>query len=192
MKIAAANDLDVMVGDIGNAYLHASTEEKVYTCAGAEFAAVDTWRYALPMSPTMTSKLLAAAIFIKILAETDFIVDAYTSCQVESTTFPPITSLVFLLRSTLTSNIILRGANWKPFPLALRKEDGNYSNKFMLIKASSSLRIVSRQSILPFSLSNCKASFTFLGTLIPYLIPDVLSERRSLPLGLLSLARRII
>ena len=40
MTIAAANDLDVMVGDIGNAYLHASTEENVYTRAGAEFAAV--------------------------------------------------------------------------------------------------------------------------------------------------------
>ena len=40
MKIAATNDLDVMVGDIGNAYLHTSTEEKVYTRAGAEFEAV--------------------------------------------------------------------------------------------------------------------------------------------------------
>jgi len=40
MTIATANNLDVMVGDIGNAYLHATTEEKVYTRAGAEFAAV--------------------------------------------------------------------------------------------------------------------------------------------------------
>ena len=40
MTIAAANDLDVMVGDIGNAYLHADTEEKFYTRAGAEFEAV--------------------------------------------------------------------------------------------------------------------------------------------------------
>ena len=40
MTIAAANDLDVMVGDIGNAYLHASTEEKVYTRAGVEFTEV--------------------------------------------------------------------------------------------------------------------------------------------------------
>ena len=40
MTIAADNDLDVMVGDIGNAYLHASTEEKVYTRAGAELEAV--------------------------------------------------------------------------------------------------------------------------------------------------------
>ena len=29
MTIAATNDLDVIVGDIGNAYLHASSEEKV-------------------------------------------------------------------------------------------------------------------------------------------------------------------
>ena len=40
MTIAAANDLEVMVGDIGNAYLHADTEEKVYTRAGADFEAV--------------------------------------------------------------------------------------------------------------------------------------------------------
>ena len=40
MTIAAANILEVMVGDIGNAYLHADTEEKVYTRAGAEFEAV--------------------------------------------------------------------------------------------------------------------------------------------------------
>ena len=40
MTIAAANDLDIMVGDIGNAYLHADTEEIVFTRAGAEFEAV--------------------------------------------------------------------------------------------------------------------------------------------------------
>ena len=40
MTIAAANNLDVMVGDIGNAYLHASTEEKVFTRVRAEFEAV--------------------------------------------------------------------------------------------------------------------------------------------------------
>ena len=40
MTITAANNLEVMVGDIGNAYLHADTEEKVYTHAGAEFEAV--------------------------------------------------------------------------------------------------------------------------------------------------------
>ena len=40
MTIAAANNLDVITGDIGNAYLHAETEENVYTCAGAEFEAV--------------------------------------------------------------------------------------------------------------------------------------------------------
>ena len=40
MKIADANNLEVMVGDIGNAYLHADTKQKVYTRAGAEFEAV--------------------------------------------------------------------------------------------------------------------------------------------------------
>ena len=40
MTIAAANNLEVMVGDINNAYLHADTKEKVYTRAGAEFEAV--------------------------------------------------------------------------------------------------------------------------------------------------------
>ncbi|MGH7974027.1 MAG: reverse transcriptase domain-containing protein [bacterium] len=35
--IAALNDLDVLVADIGNAYLNASTIEKVYTTAGKEF-----------------------------------------------------------------------------------------------------------------------------------------------------------
>ena len=40
MTIAAANDLEVMVGDTGNAYLHADTEDKFYTCAGAKLEAV--------------------------------------------------------------------------------------------------------------------------------------------------------
>ena len=40
MTIAAANNLEFLVGDIGNAYLHADTEEKLYTRAGAEFEAV--------------------------------------------------------------------------------------------------------------------------------------------------------
>ena len=40
MTIADANDLDVMVGGIRNTYLHADTEEKVYTRAGAKFEAV--------------------------------------------------------------------------------------------------------------------------------------------------------
>ena len=31
MAIAATNDLDIMLGDIGNAYLHADIEEKFYT-----------------------------------------------------------------------------------------------------------------------------------------------------------------
>ena len=40
MTIAAANDLEVMVGYIGNVYLHAETKDKVYTCSVAEFEAV--------------------------------------------------------------------------------------------------------------------------------------------------------
>ena len=40
MTIAAANNLDVMTGDIGNAYLNANTQEKIYTCADAEFELV--------------------------------------------------------------------------------------------------------------------------------------------------------
>ncbi|MEL6803635.1 MAG: reverse transcriptase domain-containing protein, partial [Bacteroidota bacterium] len=35
--MAALNRLDVMVGDVSNAYLHAATKEKVYTVAGPEF-----------------------------------------------------------------------------------------------------------------------------------------------------------
>ena len=35
MKIATVNNLDVMTGDIGNAYLNTNTEERIYTCAGA-------------------------------------------------------------------------------------------------------------------------------------------------------------
>ena len=35
MTIAAANDLDVIMGDIDNAYLNADTEEHIYTCAVA-------------------------------------------------------------------------------------------------------------------------------------------------------------
>ena len=40
MTIAATNDLEVMTGNIGNAYLHAETEEKVYTCIGPKFEAL--------------------------------------------------------------------------------------------------------------------------------------------------------
>ena len=40
MKITAANNLDVMTGDIGNAYLNTNTKEKMYTCAGPEFEVV--------------------------------------------------------------------------------------------------------------------------------------------------------
>ena len=38
MLIAAANDLLVLTGDIGNAYLYASTQEKIYCSTGPEFA----------------------------------------------------------------------------------------------------------------------------------------------------------
>ena len=34
---AALNDLDVLIADIGNAYLNADCREKVYTIAGPEF-----------------------------------------------------------------------------------------------------------------------------------------------------------
>ncbi len=37
LMIAALNDLDILVADIGNAYLNAETREKVYTIAGPEF-----------------------------------------------------------------------------------------------------------------------------------------------------------
>ena len=37
MTISAANNLDVVTGDIGNAYLNSNTQEKIYTCAGAKF-----------------------------------------------------------------------------------------------------------------------------------------------------------
>jgi hypothetical protein len=35
--IATLNDLDILVADIGNAYLNAETREKVYAIAGPEF-----------------------------------------------------------------------------------------------------------------------------------------------------------
>ena len=35
MKIATVNNLDVMTGDIGNAYLNTNTEERIYTRSGA-------------------------------------------------------------------------------------------------------------------------------------------------------------
>ena len=40
LKINAASNLDVMTGDIGNAYLNTNTEENIYTRAGAEFEVV--------------------------------------------------------------------------------------------------------------------------------------------------------
>ena len=40
MTIAAAYNLYVMTGDIGNAYLNANTQENIYTHAGTEFELV--------------------------------------------------------------------------------------------------------------------------------------------------------
>ena len=40
MKILAENNLDVMTGDIGNAYLNTNTQENIYTHAGTEFELV--------------------------------------------------------------------------------------------------------------------------------------------------------
>ena len=40
MTIKAANNLDVIMGDIGNSYLKANTQEKIYTRAGAGFELV--------------------------------------------------------------------------------------------------------------------------------------------------------
>ncbi|MGH3054668.1 MAG: reverse transcriptase domain-containing protein, partial [Gaiellaceae bacterium] len=37
LLVAALNDLDILAADIGNAYLNATTKEKVYTTAGREF-----------------------------------------------------------------------------------------------------------------------------------------------------------
>ena len=41
MKITATNHLDVMMGDIGNAYLNVNTEEKIYIHARPDFEVVD-------------------------------------------------------------------------------------------------------------------------------------------------------
>ena len=40
MKVTATNNLDVMTGDIGNAYLNTNTQENIYTRAGTEFEVV--------------------------------------------------------------------------------------------------------------------------------------------------------
>ena len=40
LLIAAVNDLKVRVGDVGNAYLHSHTREKICTYAGPEFASL--------------------------------------------------------------------------------------------------------------------------------------------------------
>ena len=41
MTISAANNLYIMTGDIGNAYLNSNTQENIYTRAGTEFELVD-------------------------------------------------------------------------------------------------------------------------------------------------------
>ena len=40
MTITASNNLDVMTGDIGNAYLNVNTQENIYTREGTEFELV--------------------------------------------------------------------------------------------------------------------------------------------------------
>ena len=40
MTIAAPNNVYLMTGDIGNAYLNSSTQENTYTCSGTEFELV--------------------------------------------------------------------------------------------------------------------------------------------------------
>jgi len=42
--IAALNDLDILAADVQNAYLNASTKEKVWTKAGLEFGALNMGR----------------------------------------------------------------------------------------------------------------------------------------------------
>ena len=37
LMLAQLNDLDIMVGDVSNAYLHCKTKEKIYTVASPEF-----------------------------------------------------------------------------------------------------------------------------------------------------------
>ena len=40
ITIAAANNLDVMTGNIGNTYLNVNTQENIYICASTEFELV--------------------------------------------------------------------------------------------------------------------------------------------------------
>ena len=40
MTIATANNLEVMTGDIGNAYLNTNTKDNIYTNAGVKFELV--------------------------------------------------------------------------------------------------------------------------------------------------------
>lgn len=44
-SMAALNDLDVIMSDVGNAYLNAKTSEKVYGIAGIEFGENDVGKY---------------------------------------------------------------------------------------------------------------------------------------------------
>ena len=41
MTIAAANNLDIMKGDIGNAFINGNAHENIYTCAGTSFELMD-------------------------------------------------------------------------------------------------------------------------------------------------------
>ena len=57
MFLAVHNDLQVMAADIGNAYLHAKSKEKLYTVLGEEFGSLggkvlifDKGLYGLPSS----------------------------------------------------------------------------------------------------------------------------------------------
>ena len=101
----------------------------------------------------------------------------------------PITSLYFLLSSTITSKIIRRGANWYPFALSLRSDNRRFLNNFIDMIASNSSKIALSQRVLPFYLLNWAASLAFLGAFMPYLHPPLLGALQSFPPGLFSLAR---
>ena len=138
----------------------------------------------------MAFKIFAAAIVIRILAETDLMVLAYNLCLEESTTWHPITILAFLIRSTFTSKIILRGTNWNHFTLVLYSYNKSFLNTFMEMRASSSFKNAFVQNLSPLYWSNWAASFAFLGTLMLYFSPLLLGTRQSFPPGFFSLARR--
>ncbi len=55
--MAAINELDVVMADVGNAYLNAKTREKVYAIAGPKFGK-DEEAQSLSSGPYMDSKPL--------------------------------------------------------------------------------------------------------------------------------------